>query len=107
MVNQSLLGLRQAEGGLRWVWCPRRNRSLGKGQDSLDPSLCLVSGPLGQADELEGSGEAFQTAWDHVFRSLQMAVNWERNSIDLSGVSYRHSPGSGSPREIWPQSGRW
>ncbi len=31
--------------------------------------------------------EAFQTTWDNVFRSVQMAVSWGRDHMDLSGIS--------------------
>ena len=30
--------------------------------------------------------EAFRTSWDHVFRSVEMAVSWGREHQDLSGV---------------------
>jgi transposase len=31
--------------------------------------------------------EAFRTTWDNVFRSVQMAVGWGRQHMDLSGIS--------------------
>ena len=31
--------------------------------------------------------EAFQTTWDNVFRSVQMAVSWGRDHMDLNGIS--------------------
>jgi transposase len=30
---------------------------------------------------------AFRTTWDHVFRSVEMAVNWGRAHRDLSGIA--------------------
>jgi transposase len=35
----------------------------------------------------QGVAEAFHTTWEHVFRSVRMAVSWGRTHQDLSGIS--------------------
>ncbi len=47
----------------------------------------MVSGGLGQAIELTDVAEVFHTTWDHVFRSVAMAVRWGLTHRDLTGIT--------------------
>jgi len=54
----------------------RGERALGQREEPGDHHLCLVPCALGQAPELVRGAEAFQTSWERVFRSVEMAVTW-------------------------------
>jgi transposase len=46
----------------------------------------MVFGKLGKKMSWQEVAKAFRSTWDHVFNSVEMAVNWGREHQDLSGI---------------------
>ena len=60
--------------------------AVGERQASSDNGLCTVTCRLGQALELERDRSGVRTSWDTVFRSVEMAVAWGREHMNLDGI---------------------
>ncbi len=56
-------------------------------QEFVDDEISLVFGTLGEAVELAGSGDDFQTSRESVCRSVEHAVDWGMAHRDLSGIT--------------------